>query len=286
MADMTTLTTHTPPAAHPPTSTSHALDSPPAVEIVIPVYNEQRVLADNVRRLDAFLCRECDFSFRITIADNASTDATLSIAQELGEELERVHVLHLTQKGRGLALRTAWTLSDAEIVAYMDVDLSTDLHALSDLLAPLLNGTGDLAIGSRLAPGAEVTRGVKRELISRSYNLLLHWSLGVGFSDAQCGFKAGRREVVVSLLPLVADDRWFFDTELLYVAQRNRFSIHEVPVRWVDDPDSRVDIVATAREDLLGIKRLRGAEKTYRRRTRPRSQQALRLRTARFQPHR
>jgi glycosyltransferase involved in cell wall biosynthesis len=283
---MTTLSTHSAGAGASTPETSSAVGSVPAVEIVIPVYNEQRVLADNVYRLHTFLCRECDFPFRITIADNASTDATLSVARELSEELERVQVLHLTQKGRGLALRTAWTLSDAQIVAYMDVDLSTDLHALSDLLAPLLDGTRDLAIGSRLAPGAEVTRGAKRELISRSYNLLLHWSLGVGFSDAQCGFKAGRREVVVSLLPLVADDRWFFDTELLYVAQRNKFSIAEVPVRWVDDPDSRVDIVATAREDLLGIRRLRGAEKTYRRRTHPRSQRALRLHTARFQPHR
>ncbi len=283
---MTTLSAHNPGAGAGTRETSGAAVTAPVVDIVIPVYNEQRVLADSVHRLHAFLCRECDFSFRITIADNASTDATLPIARALSEELERVHVLHLAQKGRGLALRTAWTLSEARIVAYMDVDLSTDLRALGDLLAPLLDGTGDLAIGSRLAPGAEVVRGAKRELISRSYNLLLRWSLGAGFSDAQCGFKAGRREVVASLLPLVADDRWFFDTELLYLAQRNKFSIHEVPVRWVDDPDSRVDIVATAREDLLGIRRLRAAARTYRRRARSRSQQALRLPTARFQPHR
>lgn len=257
MADMTTLTTHTPPAAHPPTSTSHPLDSPPAVEIAIPVYNEQRVLADSVRRLHGFLTSECDFTWAITIVDNASTDDTLAIARSLALELDAVRAVHLDRKGRGLALRTAWSRSEARVVAYMDVDLSTDLCALGDLLAPLLAGSGDIAIGSRLAPGAEVRRGPKRELISRTYNMLLRMSLGVGFSDAQCGFKAGRREVVQSLLPSVADNRWFFDTELLYVAQRNRFAIHEVPVHWVDDPDSRVDILATAREDLLGIRRLR-----------------------------
>jgi len=141
----------------------------------------------------------------------------------------------------------------------MAVDLSTDLGALPDLLLPLLALRADVTIGSRLAPGAEVTRGVKRELISRAYNLLLRTTLGVTFSDAQCGFKAARREVIAPLLDSVEDDSWFFDTELLYQAQRHRLAIHEVPVRWVDDPDSRVQIIATAREDISGIRRLRRA---------------------------
>jgi len=240
----------------------------PAVEIVIPVYNEQRVLAASVRRLREHVLGELAIPFAITIADNASTDGTLDLALSLARELPEVQVLHLERKGRGRALRAAWSISRADVVAYMDVDLSTDLAALGELLAPLLDGRADLAIGSRLAPGAEVTRGIKRELISRSYNALLQTLLGAGFSDAQCGFKAGRRKVIQALLQEVEDDEWFFDTELLYRAQRNRLAIHEVPVRWVDDPDSRVKIIATAREDLRGIMRLRRATGESERRAR------------------
>jgi glycosyltransferase involved in cell wall biosynthesis len=233
----------------------------PAVEIVIPVYNEERALGASIRKLHRHMKREFTLPFALTIADNASSDETPRQAHALADELEQVHVLRLEQKGRGRALRAAWSQSEADVVAYMDVDLSTELSALPSLLVPLLQGRADIAIGTRLAPGAEVTRGLKRELISRSYNILLRASLGVGFSDAQCGFKAARRDVIGSLLQRVEDDAWFFDTELLYQAERSKLSIHEVPVRWVDDPDSRVDILATAREDLSGIRRLRRAAK-------------------------
>jgi glycosyltransferase involved in cell wall biosynthesis len=232
-----------------------------ALEIVIPVHNEHRVLEASARTLHAYLAENFTIPFQITIADNASDDATLYVARILADELADVEVLYLDRKGRGHALRVAWMRSDADVLAYMDVDLSTDLSALGELVLPLLEGRGDLAIGSRLAPGAQVTRGLKRELISRCYNVLLHVVLGTGFSDAQCGFKAGRREVIQALLDDVEDEAWFFDTELLYLAQRRKLAIHEVPVRWVDDPDSRVDIVATAREDLRGIMRLRRAER-------------------------
>jgi glycosyltransferase involved in cell wall biosynthesis len=233
----------------------------PAVEIVIPVHNEQHVLEASVRKLHDHLRREFPFSVEIAIVDNASTDATLEVAPALAAELPGVSALRLERKGRGRALRAAWACSEADVVAYMDVDLSTDLSALKPLLMPLLELRGDIAIGSRLAPGAEVDRGIRRELISRAYNLLLHALLGVGFSDAQCGFKAARREVIDALLDDVEDDSWFFDTELLYLAQRRKFAIHEVPVRWVEDPDSRVDLIATAREDLRGIMRLRGSDR-------------------------
>ena len=243
-----------------------------SLEIVIPVHNEHRVLEASVRTLHAYLAENFTIAFQITIADNASDDATLYVARILAEELPNVEVLYLDRRGRGHALRVAWMRSDADVLAYMDVDLSTDLSALGDLVLPLLEGRGDLTIGSRLAPGSQVTRGVKRELISRSYNALLHVLLGTGFSDAQYGFKAGRREVIQALLDDVEDEAWFFDTELLYLAQRRKLAIHEVPVRWVDDPDSRVDIVATARADLRGITRLRRAERG--RRGRPSAQPA------------
>ncbi|MFJ2667910.1 glycosyltransferase [Nocardia fluminea] len=228
----------------------------PVLDVVIPVYNEEVDLGLCVRRLHAYLRAGFPFTARITIADNASTDATLAVAELLAAELDGVEVLHLDAKGRGRALRTAWEASDAAVVAYMDVDLSTDLDALLPLIAPLVSGHSDLAIGTRLDASARVVRGPKREIISRCYNLLLKTTLRARFSDAQCGFKAVRTEVARELLPLVRDGEWFFDTELLVLAERAGLRIHEVPVDWIDDPDSRVDIVDTARKDLRGIWRL------------------------------
>jgi putative flippase GtrA len=167
-----------------------------------------------------------------------------------------VRAVHLPQKGRGRALRQVWGASDADVVAYMDVDLSTGLEALLPLVAPLVSGHSDLAIGTRLANGAAVVRGPRRELVSRCYNLLLRTTLRARFSDAQCGFKAGRTEVVQALLPEVEDQAWFFDTELLLAAQRGGLRIHEVPVDWVEDTDSRVDLVRTALDDLRGMARV------------------------------
>jgi putative flippase GtrA len=226
------------------------------VEVVVPVYNEQVALEPSIRKLHAFLSDGFPFSWRIVIADNASTDGTPFVAADLAAELPEVAHLRLDRKGRGLALREAWSRSDARVVSYMDVDLSTDLRGLLPLVAPLLSGHSDVAIGSRLARGANVTRGPKREIISRSYNKILHAALRVDFTDAQCGFKAVTREAAALLLPQIRDDAWFFDTELLVLAGRNGLRTHEVPVDWVDDPDSRVDIVRTAVDDLKGVARL------------------------------
>ncbi len=231
----------------------------PSVEIVVPVFNEEAALERSIRRLHRYLRAELPFSWRIVIADNASTDATPAIAQALAHELPGVELLRIDRKGRGRALREAWSRSDARVLCYMDVDLSTDLRALLPLVAPLLSGHSDLAIGTRLARSARVVRGPKRELISRSYNRLLHTVLRARFSDAQCGFKAVTATAATRLLDDVRDDNWFFDTELLVLAQRRGLRIHEVPVDWVDDPDSRVDIVRTAIEDLRGVARLAAA---------------------------
>jgi glycosyltransferase involved in cell wall biosynthesis len=226
------------------------------VDIVIPVHNEAAVLEESVMTLERYLRLQFPFSWRITIADNASADTTWQIASVLAATIDGVRAIHLDQKGRGRALRTAWSASDATIVAYMDVDLSTRLDAFLPLIAPLLSGHSDVAIGSRLAAGSAVARGPRREFISRSYNTILHAVFGNGFRDAQCGFKAVRRDVADLLVPMVQDQEWFFDTELLLLAERNGLRVHEVPVTWVDDPDSRVKVVGTARDDLKGVARM------------------------------
>jgi hypothetical protein len=231
-------------------------DEPHDVEIVVPVYNEAVQLTERITELRRFLDESFPFRALITIVDNGSTDETFAVASQLASSLPGVAALHLSRKGRGLALRSAWSQSTARVVAYMDVDLSTSLTALLPLVAPLLSGHRDVAFGSRLARGSHVVRGPKRELISRAYNLLLRVSLHGRFSDAQCGFKALRREAALKLLPLVKDDEWFFDTELLVTAQRLHMRLSEVPVDWVDDPDSRVSIVPTAIKDLRGVWRI------------------------------
>ncbi|MFJ4847048.1 glycosyltransferase [Streptomyces sp. NPDC088733] len=228
----------------------------PVLDVVVPVHNEEADLERSVRRLHAHLRETFPYPFRITVADNASTDRTPLIAARLADELPEARWLHLAEKGRGRALRTAWSHSTAPVLAYLDVDLSTDLTALLPLVAPLISGHSDIAIGTRLARGSRVVRGPKREVVSRCYNAILRSTLAVRFSDAQCGFKAVRRDVAERLLPMVEDGGWFFDTELLVIAERAGLRIHEVPVDWVDDPDSRVHILSTALADLRGIARI------------------------------
>jgi glycosyltransferase involved in cell wall biosynthesis len=242
-----------------PTSTEDGARDPatgPLIDVVVPVYNEQESLGPSIRRLHRFLDDQLPFAWRIVIADNASTDATPAIAATLALELPHIEVVRLAAKGRGRALRAAWSRSDADVRCYMDVDLSTDLRALLPLIAGLVSGHSDVAIGTRLAAGSRVVRGPKRELISRSYNRLLRIVLRARFSDAQCGFKAISAHAARTLLPQVRDDAWFFDTELLVLAQRRGLRIHEVAVDWVDDPASSVEIVSTAIADLRGVARL------------------------------
>ncbi len=228
-----------------------------AVEIVIPVYNEERALRSNVELLLGYLRDEFPFACGVVIADNASTDATPAIARELEAEHREITGLHIDRKGRGLALRTAWLGSSADVVSYMDVDLSTNLTSFLPLVAPIMSGHSELAIGTRLGHGAHIRRRVKREILSRGYNTLIHAGFRAGFSDAQCGFKAIRADVARRLVPLVADDGWFFDTELLLLGERNGLRIHEVPVDWIEDLDSRVDLVPTIAADLQGLWRVR-----------------------------
>lgn len=247
---------HLSPLPVEPHGSSTSADALPLIDVVVPVYNEAHVLASSIERLHDYLTRSFPFRWQITIADNASTDTTLDVAKDLAGRLRGVGILHLDRKGRGLALREAWSRSRADVCTYMDVDLSTGLDALLPLVAPIVTGHSDLAIGSRLAPGATVARGPRREIISRSYNAILRVVFANRFRDAQCGFKAIRTDLARRLLPHVEDNSWFFDTELLLLAEHNGLRVHEVPVDWVDDPDSRVQVARTARDDLRGVQRV------------------------------
>ena len=231
----------------------------PSVEFVIPVLNEERALPVCVERLHGFLSQAMEsFDWRIVVADNGSTDRTPTVCEELSSEYEEVGYLRLEERGRGRALRTAWLASDADYLCYMDVDLSTELEAIPPLIESLASGGYDLAIGSRLKMGANVVgRTLKREVVSRCYNLIIRSMFFVRFRDAQCGFKAISRKAARDLAPLVVDNGWFFDTELLILAENNGYLTYELPVKWTDDPDTRVKIVKTAYDDMMGLFRLR-----------------------------
>jgi glycosyltransferase involved in cell wall biosynthesis len=227
------------------------------VDLVIPVLNEAHVLERNVRQVHQFFSSHVPYRWRLVIAENGSTDGTVDVAQRLCAGLTNLELLTLSRAGRGGALRAAWTRSDADVVSYTDVDLSTALEEFPRLYAAILDDDFDLAVGSRLAPASKTTRSIRRQILSRGYNSLLRMYLGVRFSDAQTGFKALTREVVEKVLPLVKDDAWFLDTELLVLAERLGYRIADLPIAWVEDDDSRVKIVSTVWQDLKGMYRLR-----------------------------
>jgi len=228
------------------------------VEVTIPVYNEERDLPKSIHTLHEFLAGVSLFESSIVIADNASTDRTWEIAQELSQKFSNVKAFHIDQKGRGRALKEVWSQSTADVVSYMDVDLSTNIKFFPLLIHGLMLGY-DIAIGSRLLQASHTTRCVKRELISRGYNLIVKSMFWNRFSDAQCGFKAVRRETAQRLMPHIENNNWFFDTEMMLLAEMHEFKIFEVPVEWIEDLDTRVKIIRTATEDLKGLLRMRVA---------------------------
>ena len=229
-----------------------------SVDIVVPVLNEEVALPRCIARVSEFIANRPEYAWRITVADNGSTDRTLERATEAQAVNPMVRVTHIEQRGRGRAVKKAWLESDAEVRCYMDVDLSTDLRSLPDLVGAISSGGYDIAIGSRLLPDSEVIgRSLTREITSRGYSALFRGMFWPGFRDAQCGFKAISAAAATALIPLVKNNHWFFDTELLLVARANGYRIRELPVRWEDDPDSRVRVVPTAWEDVKGLLRLR-----------------------------
>ncbi len=228
------------------------------VDIVIPCLNEEKVLEKSIMSLKDFLRDNFkDKSYVITIADNGSTDSTLEIAKRLSKTYPDVRAIRLSKKGRGRALKKAWSMSDADIVSYMDVDLSTNLEAFPPLIKAIANQGYHLGTGTRLTKESNTKRSFKREIISRTYNRMVKLILNTKYSDAQCGFKAIDKKVFEELLPHLKDNAWFFDTELLTFAEKKGYKIYEVPVTWIEDNDSRVKIIDTAikyTRDLLKLR--------------------------------
>lgn len=228
-----------------------------SVEITIPVYNEEEELSESIKKLHTYCTEHLgSYAWHITIADNASTDTTPRIARQLEKSHPHISLMRFEQKGRGRAVKTAWMKSNANICCYMDVDLSTDLSHLPGLIAALEKGN-DIAIGTRLKRRSKVIdRTIKREVISRLYNLLITIMFRTRFSDAQCGFKAATRHVVQHVLPHIEDNEWFMDSELLITAEKLGYRIYEEPVLWRDNPGSTVRVLPTAMGDLHGLGRL------------------------------
>lgn len=226
------------------------------VDVVLPVYNEEAVLRNNTLILYEYLKRTADFSWNIIIADNASSDRTSEIAKALISGKSNIRYEFLPVKGRGYALRNAFLRSNADILSWMDIDLSTNIRYFKLLIEGIQCGY-DIAIGSRLMQGSRIKRRLNREIISRAYNSLVKILFFNGFSDAQCGFKAFRADVIKRLMPLIKNNNWFFDTEILLLAEYNKYRIFEVPVEWIDDIKSKVNIPKTVMEDLAGLLRMR-----------------------------
>jgi len=230
-----------------------------SVDVVVPVYNEERDLPKSIPVLRDFLSSDAfPYEWRIVIADNASTDNTSAVGRTLEDSAGgQVEYARIERKGRGFALKQTWLASPMDIVSYMDVDLSTGLGAFPALIGAIVDDRYDIAIGSRLATGSRISRSLKRRVLTRGYNALIKGMFLTRFSDAQCGFKAISREAAQQIMPLIEDNNWFFDTELLILGEKLGYRVKDVPVEWVEDPDTRVKIGATVMEDLRGLLRLR-----------------------------
>jgi glycosyltransferase involved in cell wall biosynthesis len=228
----------------------------PTALVVLPVCNEEKVLRQSVQTLTAFLREYNNYDWRIVIADNNSQDSTEDIGRAIASENTLVQYIHIPRKGRGIALRTAWGQSDCDFVSYMDIDLSTGLDALIRAV-DLLNEGVDIVVGNRLDKNSKIERCLKREFVSRSYNMAIKIALGTHFRDAHCGFKTGRREIVQKILPYIDDNEWFFDTEFLFYGEKLGYKIVEIPVTWVEDMDTKAKILKDAYDDLRGLYRLR-----------------------------
>ena len=218
------------------------------IQVVLPVYNEERSVLATSEIVHAFFVANPQHEWEAVIADNASIDGTPDLGKAIASKYDEFEYLRIERKGRGAALREAWQNADSQVVAYTDIDLSTSLRSLIDA-AELIERGADIVVGNRVHPESIVKRSLQRTIMSRIYNFVARKTLGLRFNDVHCGFKSGRRTVIQGLLTEIEDDYWFFDTELLYLAQRKGLKNVEIPVVWEEsDSDSALN--------LLGLYRL------------------------------
>ena len=228
------------------------------IDVVLPCYNEISILRSSVERTLQFFNSAPQYNWHLVIADNGSTDRTDELGKTLAEKNDQVSIISIPEKGRGHALHQAWTTSSADIVTYMDVDLSTRIEHLLDLVQLIDRSNCEVAIGTRLSKQSKTKRSLKREITSQGYVFLIRLFFpSLSITDAQCGFKALKRTTAEVIVPKIKNREWFFDTELLIIAHKEKIGICELPVEWTEDPDSKVNILKTAFEDIRGLIRMR-----------------------------
>lgn len=229
------------------------------IEVIFPVYNEGSTIYDQIKKFNKFFDIDFKKNLYITVADNGSNDNTFTICNDLLNKKLINNYLSISQKGRGRAIKQSIINSDADIVSYMDIDLSTDLDHFKDLVESIYLKGYDISIGSRLSKTSKVIGRKKiREFTSRAYNLLIKIYFPKSkIQDMQCGFKAFSRKKILKVLNYVENNRWFFDTELILIARKFNLKIDQIPVKWTDDPNTSVNIISTAIEDIVGLTKLR-----------------------------
>ncbi|MFH0875070.1 MAG: glycosyltransferase [archaeon] len=228
-----------------------------SIDIVLPVYNEEELLEYNTLKLHTHLSSFFkDYNWKIIIAENGSNDQTFRIAKKLCKKYSNISCFHLKTKGRGFALRNAWTDSKADIVCYMDIDLSTDLSHLKDLISSV-GAKYTAATGSRLSNLSKVSRPIYRSFLSKSYNFLVRLILKTKIMDLGCGFKAAKRELIVPLFKSVKSNDWFFDAELFLLIEKKEYSIKQIPVKWMHGAKSKVKLTSIISEYMKSIIRMR-----------------------------
>jgi glycosyltransferase involved in cell wall biosynthesis len=229
------------------------------IEITIPILNEEFRLEQGVTEAVEFLENSGIDNYSIVLADNGSTDNTEQIAQSLTKRFPTVKAIKVSKRGVGLALKQSWGSSEADFIGYMDVDLATDLNHILEAYRILQGEEVDVVNGSRLLPNSQVkNRSIIRGITSHGFNYLLKALLKVNISDGMCGFKFLKKTSYDKILKSgLENNEWFFCTELLVKAEWMGMNIHEIPVKWEDDSDSRVELFKTITKYLKEIKRLK-----------------------------
>ncbi|MBD3359736.1 MAG: glycosyltransferase [Candidatus Buchananbacteria bacterium] len=213
--------------------------------LALPVYNEEKVLEKSVLKLYNYFKNNIKDDWQIVIVNNASIDKTKKVADSLAQKFLKVDSLNLEDKGRGNALKNVWQKYEADIYAYCDIDLATDIFAFKKLFNSIINGSANIAIGARYIKGSQTKRTLNRLIYSKVYIFLVRLFFPTKIKDFQCGFKAVDKKTVSEILPLVKDKEWFFDTELLLIAEKNDFKIKEIAVQWKENPETKVKFIRT-----------------------------------------